>query len=121
MGQAGTTAKWAEHTLCPAPTDSGPCLSVAAASSLSDVLQPAAEVPAKYSLSPKACMGILRRASRRGRRLPPLLERALRQKVENGPEILAATGSTEKKITEARGLQEELRALDSAAATAAQT
>ncbi len=31
----------------------------------------------KYSLSPKACAGILRRAERRGRDLPPLLKLAL--------------------------------------------
>lgn len=33
---------------------------------------------AKYSLSPKACSGILRRASKRGKPLPPMLEAALR-------------------------------------------
>ena len=37
-----------------------------------------AEVPAKYYLSPKACAGILRRAERRGKTLPPHLEAALR-------------------------------------------
>ena len=34
-------------------------------------------VPEKYSLSPKACAGILRRAERRGKDLPPLLKAAL--------------------------------------------
>ncbi len=33
--------------------------------------------PDKYSLSPKACAGILRRAERRGKDLPPLLKAAL--------------------------------------------
>ena len=33
--------------------------------------------PDKYSLSPKACVGILRRAERRGKDLPPLLKAAL--------------------------------------------
>ena len=33
--------------------------------------------PEKYSLSPKACAGILRRAERRGKDLPPLLKAAL--------------------------------------------
>ena len=33
----------------------------------------------KYSLSPKACRGILRRAEKRGKDLPPMLEEALRQ------------------------------------------
>jgi DNA (cytosine-5)-methyltransferase 1 len=32
----------------------------------------------RYSLSPKACQGILRRASKRGKPLPPMLEAALR-------------------------------------------
>ena len=45
-------------------------------SSLSQILQ--ADPPTKYYLSPKACMGILRRASERGKALPPKLERALR-------------------------------------------
>ena len=45
-------------------------------SSLSQILQ--ADPPIKYYLSPKACMGILRRASERGKALPPKLERALR-------------------------------------------
>ena len=44
-------------------------------SSLSQILQDAP--PIKYYLSPKACLGILRRASERGKALPPKLERAL--------------------------------------------
>ena len=36
-----------------------------------------AEVPQKYYLSPKACLGILRRASVRGKELPEVLKRAL--------------------------------------------
>ena len=39
-------------------------------------------VPEKYSLSPKACAGILRRAERRGRDLPPLLRLALEQQAQ---------------------------------------
>ena len=35
--------------------------------------------PEKYCLSPKACAGILRRAERRGKDLPPLLKTALMQ------------------------------------------
>jgi hypothetical protein len=42
---------------------------------LSQILM--AEVPEKYFLSPKACMGILRRAKERGKKLPPMLEKAL--------------------------------------------
>ena len=46
-----------------------------AASSLSQILQ--AGVPDKYYLSPKACQGILRRASVRGKELPEILRLAL--------------------------------------------
>ena len=44
---------------------------------LSQILEENA--PEKYSLSPKACAGILRRAERRGKDLPPLLKAALTQ------------------------------------------
>ena len=44
-------------------------------SSLSQILQEG--VPEKYYLSPKACQGILRRASVRGKKLPAVLEKAL--------------------------------------------
>lgn len=42
---------------------------------LSQILQ--VNVPEKYYLSPKACLGILRRASARGKELPELLRKAL--------------------------------------------
>ena len=45
------------------------------ASSLSQILQD--RVPLKYYLSPKASLGILRRASVRGKELPPVLKAAL--------------------------------------------
>jgi hypothetical protein len=52
----------------------------AAVSSLSDILE---ENPdPKYSLSAKACMGILRRAEKRGRALPPSLQMALEAVVQ---------------------------------------
>ena len=40
----------------------------------------------KYFLSGKACLGILNRASRRGKQLPPILEEALIYKVVGGTE-----------------------------------
>lgn len=43
---------------------------------LSSVLE--VEVPEKYYLSPKACSGTLRRAEKRGKKLPPLLEAVLK-------------------------------------------
>jgi len=48
----------------------------AAVSSLSQVLED--RVDQKYCLSPKACSGVLRRAERRGKKLPAPLEEALR-------------------------------------------
>ena len=48
-------------------------------STLSSVLQPAAEVPDRYLLSPRAAGGILTRAHRRNRVLPEPLRSALEQ------------------------------------------
>jgi hypothetical protein len=48
-------------------------------SSLADVLETSA-LP-KYYLSQKACEGILRRASKRGKKLPEALEKALVKQV----------------------------------------
>jgi hypothetical protein len=50
------------------PNDASVC-------SLSQILEPV--VPRKYFLSPKACAGILRRAEKRGKELPPHLKAAL--------------------------------------------
>lgn len=47
----------------------------AAGCSLSAVLEP--RVPTRFSLSPRACRGILRRAEKRGRALPTALAEAL--------------------------------------------
>ena len=46
-----------------------------AACSLSAILE--ANPATRYSLSPRACAGILRRAEKRGKVLPPMLEEAL--------------------------------------------
>lgn len=54
--------------------------SVAVESTLSQILE--ANVPEKYYLSAKACEGILRRAERRGKKLPEMLEMALNQMIE---------------------------------------
>ena len=55
--------------------NTGECPSVAVVSTLSQILE--ADAPQKYSLSAKACEGILRRAKRRGKELPPMLREAL--------------------------------------------
>jgi hypothetical protein len=43
----------------------------------SEVLQPTSEVDERFFLSPKACSGILRRAVKRGKTLPPKLKEAM--------------------------------------------
>ena len=50
-------------------------------SSLSEVLE--MNAPEKYSLSAKACRGILRRAEKRGKVLPPMLQEALTEVVRS--------------------------------------
>lgn len=59
--------------------NTGVCPNVVCASRLSSILQ--VGVPEKYYLSRKACEGILRRASRRGKQLPELLKSALEQQI----------------------------------------
>jgi hypothetical protein len=49
--------------------------SVANPTKLSEILE--MEVDPKYNLSPRACLGILNRAERRGKALPPILKMAL--------------------------------------------
>ena len=53
--------------------------SVAVESTLSQILQ--VNAPEKYYLSAKACEGILRRAERRGKKLPDMLKTALEQMI----------------------------------------
>ena len=59
--------------------NTGECPSVARESTLWQILQ--VDAPAKYSLSARACEGILRRAERRGKALPPMLREALEEAV----------------------------------------
>ena len=49
-------------------------------SHLSQILE--ANPHPKYCLSAKACQGILNRANRRGKKLPPMLQEALEQMIE---------------------------------------
>ena len=53
----------------------GACPSVVRESTLSQILQ--LNAPEKYSLSPTACAGIIRRAEKRGKKLPDMLRDAL--------------------------------------------
>ena len=66
-------------------------------SSLLHVLQKNA--PAKYYLSKKACEGIVRRANKRGKILPPLLEKALQYRIKNTDDALGvAYTNNETKV-----------------------
>ena len=61
--------------------------------SLSDILE-TGDVPQRFFLSATACKGILRRAAKRGRLLPPQLERALQTVARGtGPEVEIAKTS----------------------------
>ena len=51
------------------------------ASTLSQILT--ANASEKYYLSPRACQGILQRASKRGKELPPLLKAALERQAQS--------------------------------------
>jgi hypothetical protein len=64
----------------------------AAVCSLSQVLE-RDSIPPEFFLSSKACAGILRRAEKRGKKLPPQLEQAL-QTVAQGTEREAETVRT---------------------------
>lgn len=58
----------------------GECPNVVEESGLWQILE--ANVPQKYFLSETACRGVLRRAERRGKKLPEILEKALKQQIE---------------------------------------
>ena len=58
----------------------GECPNVERESTLLQILEDNA--PEKYYLSAKACEGILRRAERRGKELPPILKEALKQQIK---------------------------------------
>ena len=62
------TCEW-NHTLVPSHSDAGVCF-------LSDILE-TGDLPPAYFLSPKACVGILRRAAQRKKKLPDHLHQAL--------------------------------------------
>src|SRR5439155_26891933 len=84
-----TAGTWAHGAFWTASTSESP--SAAAACSLSQVLEPAGSIPPQYFLSPLAGRGILRRAPKRGRRLPLALEAALTALAAMHPDAAAKT------------------------------
>ena len=69
--------------------NTGESPSVAVESTLSSILE--VNVPEKYYLSATACAGILRRAERRGKQLPPMLKEALEQMIERQRDLTDTT------------------------------
>lgn len=61
----------------------GACPNTVRESSLSQVLE-SGKATYRYSLTPKACAGILRRAKERGKCLPEMLETVLARQAHNG-------------------------------------
>jgi recombination protein RecA len=68
--------------------------------SLSDILE-TGDVPQRFFLSPKACKGIIRRAVKRGKPLPPHLAPVLQRVADSAPTSTstAASHSTRKEKT----------------------
>ena len=58
--------------------------SAAEESLLSDILETGGHLT-EFSLSPKACEGILRRAEKRGKKIPEVLEKALKAQAHSRP------------------------------------
>ena len=50
---------------------------------LSQILQ--YDAPSRYDLSARACQGIINRANKRGKQLPPMLKDALEEVIANVP------------------------------------
>lgn len=63
-----------------------PFLSEDVVSSLSDILEPNGNIQPRYFLSRKCCLGITRRAEKRGQPLPEILRVALEQQAARGME-----------------------------------
>ena len=76
---------------CGGTLNTSECPKDAVESSLSAILQE--DVPSKYYLTRKACLGILRRASERGKNLPEQLELALKAQAGLVPLAAPAIGS----------------------------
>ena len=82
MGGNLLGAYWEMDTVLPGgymTLNTGESPSVVRESTLSQILQ--LDAPEKYSLSPKACAGIIRRAEKRGKELPNMLRDALMEVV----------------------------------------
>ena len=95
-GMVSATECWtlstSEHAATPelSRSEGGVC-------SLSDVLEMAGNVPPRYYLSSKACRGILRRAGKRGKVLPPQLQAALQAVAGLEPTLIVTEGLSHRQ------------------------
>lgn len=74
---------------------------VAVGCTLSQILE--VNAPQKYYLSPKACRGILRRAEKRGKELPPLLKAALEAQADGRFLVTSYSSKIEKIVLNDEG------------------
>ena len=95
-GMGSPTEFWTLNGL-ESPSDVAVC-------SLSHTLE-IGDVQQRYFLSAKACAGILRRAERRGKELPPALKASLEMSAANGPrEPEAQPGTSVTTLSQSRTL-----------------
>ncbi len=97
----GLTPEWCEATSATLDGEHqthnfGECPSVARESFLSQILE--VDVPQKYYLSPKACVGILRRAENRGKELPEALKAALQAQIISQDGTLKSDASSHRAV-----------------------
>ena len=82
--ESGQPAEWQDFRSVTSHGESlmlniGESPNVAVESSLSQILQPQEDVPQKYFLSKRGCLGILRRAAAKNKTLPTELKQALQE------------------------------------------
>jgi hypothetical protein len=80
----GSLTEFSTLNISEYPKDADACF-------LSGILE-TGEVPQRFFLSEKACSGILRRAERRGKKLPPALQVALTEVIKRESERSGPVG-----------------------------
>ena len=108
MGGNLLGAYWEMDTVLPGESmmlNTGECPNAVRESTLSQILQ--ANAPEKYSLSPKACAGIIRRAEKRGKELPDMLKEALMEVVGLAGGLDMIEEDPEEEIEEEQEDEEE--------------
>lgn len=87
---------------------STPSHSAGVVCSLSDILE-TTPIPRKYYLSRKCCLGIIRRAERRSKEIPPLLRAALLSQagIRSAAELAEALAALDREKEEPEELEAE--------------